>query len=120
VDRVGGLYLGIAADIGWAVELFDPILQTPGAWLGVNMCWWLVLAALLLKLMKRLSLGGMGKCSLHPSLSPFPYRRALPHCAGSHADPILDRPLPIKRCSDLSCAHSCSLCVLFCVCYQVT
>ena len=62
VDRVGGLYLGIAADIPWAVDLFDPVLQTPGAWLGVNVLWWLILSALLLKIMKRLSLGGMGEC----------------------------------------------------------
>ena len=60
VDRLTGLYLGIAADIGWAVEMFDPVLQTPFAWLGVNMLWWVVLAVVLLKMMKRLAKGGMG------------------------------------------------------------
>ena len=69
VDRVGGLYLGIAADISWAVELFDPVLQTPGAWLAVNMGWWLLLAIILLKSMKRISLKHNGDISINLTLN---------------------------------------------------
>ena len=65
VDRFSGLYLGIAADIGWAVEMLDPVLQVPGAWLGVNMAVWLLLGMLLLKLMKRCARRGLGGVSVN-------------------------------------------------------
>ena len=69
VDRVGGLYLGIAADISWAVELFDPVLQTPGAWLAVNVGWWLILALILLKCMKRIAKRHNGDISVSLTLN---------------------------------------------------
>jgi hypothetical protein len=53
VDRVSGLYLGIAADIEWSMKLFDPILQIPGAWVGVNAGSWLVLSLIMLLVMRR-------------------------------------------------------------------
>eukprot|EP01047_Picozoa_sp_COSAG01_P007043 COSAG01_NODE_260_length_20041_cov_15.896249_1_plen_908_part_00 len=103
VDRVSGLYLGIAADISWAIELFDPMLQTPGAWLSVNVGWWLVLAVLLLKCMKRISRRHNGDVSVNITLNrpmdvdkwhAFLMKRAI---VSEHGDSDLSSSVSVKK-----------------------
>ena len=53
----------------WAIEYFDPVLQTPGGWLAVNMGSWLLLAILLLKVMKQISLRHNGDVSVNLTLN---------------------------------------------------
>mmetsp|Transcript_24580 Transcript_24580/g.80306 ORF Transcript_24580/g.80306 Transcript_24580/m.80306 type:complete len:1147 (-) Transcript_24580:43-3483(-) len=43
IDRLHGLYLGIAGEIDWAIEMFEPVYTTPGAYFIVNMAWWGIL-----------------------------------------------------------------------------
>jgi hypothetical protein len=52
LDRLHGLYLGVAADIDWAVQAFDWYVQTPMVMFIVNMLWWLTLGMLFNRLIK--------------------------------------------------------------------
>jgi len=40
LDRLHGLYLGIAGEIDWANDFFGPVYKAPGALFLVNMAWW--------------------------------------------------------------------------------
>ena len=55
-----GLYLGIAADIDWANDVFGFVYETPGMLLLVNMAFWGVLGGFIQGLIKHLA----GRCSL--------------------------------------------------------
>jgi hypothetical protein len=43
LDRIHGLYLGVASEIDWSIKAFDWYLQTPGVMFAVNIFWWFVL-----------------------------------------------------------------------------
>ena len=52
LDRVHGLYLGVASDIDWSIKAFDWYLQTPGVMFVVNIFWWFVLGVFFNRIIK--------------------------------------------------------------------
>ena len=52
LDRVHGLYLGVAGDIDWAIKAFDWYIQTPMVMFIINMLWWFTLGFLFNRLIK--------------------------------------------------------------------
>ena len=52
LDRVHGLYLGVAGDIDWAIKAFDWYIQTPMVMFIINMAWWAILGFLFNRLIK--------------------------------------------------------------------
>ena len=52
LDRLHGLYLGVAADIDWSVKAFDWYVQTPMVMFILNMLWWFALGASFNRLIK--------------------------------------------------------------------
>ena len=67
--RFSGLYLGIAADIEWSMQLFDPILQVPGAWMAVNAAAWLLLSLALLLVMRHIRRRRLGVMTVNTVLN---------------------------------------------------
>ena len=51
IDRVHGLYMGIAPDIDWSIEWMEPIYTTPGLLFIVNMSSWAVVGGFIKWLM---------------------------------------------------------------------
>jgi len=64
IDRLHGLYLGIAGDIDWANNAFGFIYETPGMLLLVNMAWWGVLGGFIQGLIKHLAEQAAGVMSI--------------------------------------------------------
>jgi len=64
IDRLHGLYLGVAADIDWANNAFGFIYETPGMLLLVNMAWWGVLGAFIQGLIKHMGEQAAGVMSI--------------------------------------------------------
>ena len=74
IDRLHGLYLGVAADIDWANNAFGFIYETPGMLLLVNMAWWGVLGAFIQGLIKHM--GEQAAVNLKPETrNPKPETR---------------------------------------------
>ena len=69
IDRLHGLYLGIAGDIDWANNAFSFIYETPGMLLLINMAWWAVLGGFIQGLIKHLGEQAAGVMSIRYTIN---------------------------------------------------
>ena len=77
LDRVHGLYLGVAGDIDWAITAFDWYLQTPMIMFIVNMLWWASLGFLFNRLIKYAGSKAAGVLSIRYTLNCKFNRKAM-------------------------------------------
>lgn len=64
IDRLHGLYLGIASDVDWSVDAFKVVYETPGLLLLVNLFWWAVIGIFIQSLIKNLAEVARGVMSI--------------------------------------------------------
>jgi len=77
LDRLHGLYMGIAGDIDWSVKAFEWYVQTPMVMFIVNMIWWFALGALFKQTIKYAGAKSAGILSIRYTMNCKVNERAM-------------------------------------------